>query len=149
MTRLAPSGVPGLSPRQVRLATIGNQWGALPILRHDAARKNADKAPVNAGWEEFAAFGADLPTLADLNEWDARFPYAPGTGLPLGNQVAIDIDFLRVPALARRAYDVTVGICGETPFVRQGQAPKAALIYRVVEPIETIRLKAADRSGDG
>jgi hypothetical protein len=67
----------------------------------------------------------------------------------LGNQVAIDIDFLRVPALARRAYDVTVGICSETPFVRQGQAPKAALVYRAAEPIETIRLKAADRSGDG
>ena len=85
MTRLFPSGVPGLSPRQVRLATTGNQWGAPPILRHNANEKAAGKRPVNAGWEEFAAFDADLPTLADLDEWDSRFPYAPGTGLPMGN----------------------------------------------------------------
>jgi hypothetical protein len=143
------SGVRGLTPFQVRFQALENGWAALPIVRHDAADKGAGKRPVIAGWEAFAEFGADLPTLADLNDWDARFGHAPGTGLPMGNEVAIELVFLRDPTLAKRAYDIAVAICGETPFVRQGQAPKTALVYRAAEPIETIRLKADDGSGEG
>jgi hypothetical protein len=123
------SGVSGLTPHQVRFRLLGNGWAALPILRHDADDRHAGKCLVCGGWEEFAEYGADLPTLADLNDWDARFGHAPGTGLPMGNEVAIDLDFLRDPSLARRAYDIMVATCGETPFVRQGQAPKTALVY--------------------
>jgi hypothetical protein len=67
----------------------------------------------------------------------------------MGNEVAIDLDFLRDPILAKRAYDIAIAAFGETPLVRQGQAPKTALLYRAAEPIATIKLKAANGSGDG
>jgi hypothetical protein len=113
------SGVSGLTPHQVRFRLLGNSWAALPILEHDADDRHAGKRPVIVGWKEFAEYGADFPTLADLNDWDARFGHAPGTGLAMGDEVAIDLDFLCDPSLARRAYDITVATCGETPFVRQ------------------------------
>jgi hypothetical protein len=145
----ARSGVRGLTPRQVQFRMLENSWGEVPILRHDADDKGAGKRPVLPGWEAFAEYGADLPTLADLTDWESRFSHAPGTGLPMGNEVAIDLDFIRDPILARRAYDITVATLGQTPFIREGQAPKTALVYRASEPIETIRLKTADGSGDG
>jgi hypothetical protein len=88
-----------------------NGWAALPIVRHDAADKGAGKRPVLTRWEAFAKYGAAVPTLADLNEWESRFGHAPGTGLAMGNEVAIDLDF-RDPILAKRAYDITVAISG-------------------------------------
>jgi hypothetical protein len=121
----------------------------LPILRHDADDKGAGKRPVLAGWEAFAEYGAGLPTVGDLADWEARFGHAPGTGLPMGNEVAIDLDLLRDPALADHARRIAFEVFGPTSLVRVGQAPKVALVYRAAEPIDRIHLKTADGSGDG
>jgi hypothetical protein len=118
-------------------------------VRHDAREKDAGKKPSIAGWNDFAEYAAALPTADDLAGWESGNHRAPGTGIAIGNEVAIDLDFIRDPILASRAYDITVATCGETPFVRQGQAPKTALVYRSAEPIETLRLKATNGSGDG
>jgi hypothetical protein len=84
------SGIPGLTPYQIREQLLRNGWAALPILEHDASDKNAGKRPVNAGWEEFAEYGADLLDRTHLDDWDSRFGpgaryHAPGTGIAMGN----------------------------------------------------------------
>src|SRR5215212_7741116 len=141
------SGASGLTSLQIRFAMIRNGWGVLPILAHDAPKKSAGKAPGSRRWETWAQHGAPLPTLEDLRPWD-RYEW-PGTGVPCGDVVGVDLDFGSDQALADRAHAITVETLGETPFIRQGNAPKRALFYRAAEPIESVSLKATDGSGDG
>jgi hypothetical protein len=145
----ARSGVRGLSSSQVRSRALKNTWGPLPVVRHDAREMNAGKKPAVENWQLFAQYGAALPTADDLARWERGNFRAPGTGFAMGNQAAFDLDFLCDPAMAVRAYDIAVAVCGETPFVREGQAPKRALVYRAAEPIASLRLKNADGYGDG
>ncbi|WP_237479231.1 bifunctional DNA primase/polymerase [Lichenibacterium dinghuense] len=133
------SGVPGLTPSEVRVALLGNRWGVLPIAEHDDTKKGAGKRPLLKAWATYAEFEADLPTLVDVHSWERQFqsygdPTASGTGVPCGTVVGIDID-VRDAAKAGEIAGIAREVFGDTPFVRQGAAPKLLLVYRAAEPI--------------
>ena len=146
----SPSGVPGLSPTQVRTQLARMGWtSALPIVAHDAAHTGAGKAPGIRAWQQRARYEGDETTASDLTDWAKKERQWPGTGIGCGNVIAIDADFATDPALAENVTTLAVEVFGETPFMRQGQAPKVALIYRAAEAMPSISLKTADGSGDG
>lgn len=145
-----PSGVEGLTSTQIRAQIARMGWtGALPIVAHDAAHTGAAKAPGIRAWQQRARFEGPETTAADLSDWQKKERQWPGTGIACGNCIAIDADFATDPALAETVAALAVEVFGETPFVRQGQAPKVALIYRAAEPMPSVSLKTADGSGDG
>lgn len=142
------SGFPGSTPRQVRDAMLRNGWGVLPIIAHDAGGKSPGKRPLLTGWQEFAQWDAKPASAGDLAEWDKSAGRAPGTGVPCGDVIGIDLDF-RDPALAERFTAFAFEIFGETPFIRQGRAPKVLLVYRAAEPMAKRAFKTLDGIGDG
>ena len=115
------SGVCRLTPMQVRMQMIRNGWSVLPISRHDGSGKRAGKGPVSPGWQRFAQYDAQPPRLAELLLWNRQSSKQPGTGIPCGNAVGVDIDFASDPNLADELRRITVETLGATPFVRQGQ----------------------------
>lgn len=142
------SGVAGLSPRHVRDRLIRNGWGVLPIVAHDAPGKGAGKRPLIQRWQEFAAFDAPRPSLADLGQWDRAAGRAPGTGIPCGDVIGIDIDVFDLK-LATALQALAFETLGETALVRQGRKPKVLLVYAAAEPIAKAAYKALDGTGDG
>jgi hypothetical protein len=142
------SGVAGLLPFDLRQKLIINGWGVLPIGAHDCAGKSAGKAPSIRGWQHFAQFGGNLPSEVDLREWGRRTLGAPGTGLPTGNIVAIDVD-VSDPVTVDDIQAIAFEELGATPFIRQGRAPRIALIYRAAEAIGSVSLKVLHGTGDG
>jgi hypothetical protein len=123
--------------------------GALPIVAHDAAHTGAGKAPGIRAWQQRARFEGPETTSADLEDWRKKERQWPGTGIACGNLITIDADFATDADLAERVGSLVVEALGETPFVRQGQAPKAAYVYRAAEAMPSVSLKTADGSGDG
>jgi hypothetical protein len=144
----APSGVVRVRPLHVREAMLRSGWGVLPILAHNASAKGAGKRPLIQKWQEFAHWGAKLASAADLRSWERKAFQAPGTGIPCGDVVGIDLDFSD-PVLAKRISQISVEEFGETPFVRQGQEPKVLFVYRAAEEIASRPFKANGGSGDG
>jgi len=145
-----PSGVVGLTPTQVRAQIARMGWtGGLPIVAHDAVHTGAGKAPGIRAWQQRARFEGPETSAADLEDWRKKERQWPGTGIACGNLITIDADFATDAALAERVTALAVEVFGETPFLRQGQAPKVALVYRAAEAIPSVSLKAADGSGDG
>lgn len=145
-----PSGVTGLTPTQVRAQLARMGWtGALPIVAHDAAHTGAGKAPGIRAWQQRARFEGPETSAADVEDWRKKERQWPGTGIACGNLITIDADFAADAVLAERVTALAVEVFGETPFLRQGQAPKVALVYRAAEAVPSISLKAADGSGDG
>jgi hypothetical protein len=142
------SGVVGLLPFDVRQKLISNGWGVLPIRIHDGAGKSAGKAPSIRGWQLFAQFGAKLPTVADLKDWGRSTLKAPGTGIATGNVIAIDLDLSDAVTL-NEVKAIAFDVFGTTPFVRQGRAPRVALIYRAAEAIGSVLRKVLHGTGDG
>uniref|UniRef100_UPI001FCCA4FA bifunctional DNA primase/polymerase n=1 Tax=Methylobacterium sp. B34 TaxID=95563 RepID=UPI001FCCA4FA len=123
--------------------------GALPIHSHDGGHSSRGKAPGITGWQRRAMYEGPETTAEDLKAWERNEHKWPGTGIACGNVVAIDADFATDAALAETVTAIALDVFGETPFVRQGQAPKVALIYRAAEAMPSVHLKAADSSGDG
>lgn len=145
-----PSGVEGLTSTQIRAQVARTGWtGALPIHSHDGGHSSKGKSPGIVGWQRRAQFEGPETTAEDLKVWERKEAKWPGTGIACGNVVAIDADFATDPALAETATALAVEVFGETPFVRQGQAPKVLLVYRAAEQIPSVHLKTADGSGDG
>lgn len=145
-----PSGVAGLTPTQVRAQLARMGWTtALPIVGLDTKHTGAAKAPGIRGWQQRARFEGPETTAADLKAWERKERQWPGTGIACGNVVAIDADFATDAVLAEQVIALAFEVFGSTPFLRQGQAPKVAAIYRAAEAISSISLKAADGSGDG
>ena len=143
------SGVVGLTPLQLRYALLHNDWGVLPIVRHDMADKRAGKGPAVRSWQQFAQYDAHLPSNEHLREWDRKAFDQPRTGIPRGDIVAVDLDFAPDPDLAHELRGIAVETLGATPFMRQGQALKLVLVYRATEPIKSQAFKVHDGSGDG
>lgn len=145
-----PSGVEGLSPTQVRVRLAQMGWtGALPIHSHDDGHSSRGKAPGIKGWQQRALFEGPETTAEDLKAWERKERQWPGTGIACGNVAAIDADFATDPALAETVTTLAFEVFGPTPFLRQGQAPKVALLYRAAEVMPSLHLKAADGSRDG
>jgi hypothetical protein len=144
----ADSGILGLSPRDLRFALLSNAWGVLPIRRHDAPGHGRGKAPLIQRWQRFAEYDAERPSLADIIEWDRALAKAPGTGIPCGDVVSIDVDILD-SSTARQVEATALQTFGPTPFVRQGRAPKLLLVFRAAEPIPSSAFKTLDGTGDG
>ncbi len=146
-----PSGVSGLTPTQVRSQLLRMGWPCvLPIVAHDNTKHNGrGKAPGIRRWGERALFEGPGTSTADLADWEKCERKWPGTGMACGDIVTIDADFIVEPDMADRAQALAFEVFGETPFIRQGQAPKVALVYRAAEAIPSVHLKTADGSGDG
>ena len=145
-----PSGVEGLTPTQVRARLAQMGWtGTLPIHSHDGGHSSRGKAPGIKGWQARAQFEGPETTAADLGTWAKKERQWPGTGIACGPVVAIDADFAIDAALAETVTTLAFEVFGPTPFLRQGQAPKVALLYRAAEAMPSLHLKAADGSGDG
>ncbi|GJE52660.1 hypothetical protein GOFOIKOB_5734 [Methylobacterium tardum] len=123
--------------------------GALPIHSHDGGHSSRGKAPGIKGWQQRALYEGPETTAEDLKAWERKERQWPGTGIACGNVVAIDADFAADAALAETVTALALDVFGETPFIRQGQAPKVALIYRAAEAMPSVHLKAADGSNDG
>jgi hypothetical protein len=140
--------VAGLLPFEARERLLEKGWAVLPIRIHDGRGKGAGKAPSIKAWQRFAIFGAKRPTLADLKDWGGSTLKAPGTGIPTGNLAAIDID-LSDCATLNIVKDLAFAELGMTPFVRQGRAPRVALVYRAAEAIRSESFKILDGNGDG
>ncbi|MBP1184197.1 bifunctional DNA primase/polymerase [Methylobacterium sp. PvR107] len=144
------SGVEGTSPTHIRAQLARMGWtGTLPIHSHDGGHSSRGKAPGIKGWQQRAQFEGRETTAADLKFWERKERQWPGTGIACGNVVAIDADFATDAAMAETVTALAVEVFGETPFIRQGQAPKVALIYRAAEAMPSLHLKTADGSGDG
>ncbi|GJE51820.1 hypothetical protein GOFOIKOB_4884 [Methylobacterium tardum] len=143
-----PSGVESLTPHQLRSRVLANGWGALPILAHDAPGKAAGKRPALKAWADFAGFEAARPAQSAVASWDRQFSRAPGTGIPCGTVVGIDVD-VTDPILAAEIEAVARACLGDTPFSRQGKAPKLLLVYRAAEAFPKRAFKANDGSGAG
>ncbi|GLI94680.1 bifunctional DNA primase/polymerase [Methylocystis echinoides] len=99
------------------------------ILRTNGYRpipvRRGSKKPCLPKWPLLCA--RDLPSreLEDL----ARRYADDSVALAGGNIVAVDIDSLDEERVAYLK-DLTFRVCGETPLIRVGRAPKCALIYR-------------------
>lgn len=145
---LPRSGVSRLTPSDVRHQMYANGWPTLPIASHDDERDGRGKRPVMLKWARLAAFEAFRLPRRSIESWARQFPHAPGTGIPCGNLVGIDID-VTDPVLADRIEAIAREVFGRTPFAREGRAPKRLLVYRAGEAIKTDRRKALDGSNDG
>ena len=147
---LARSGIVGLSPLDVRRRLVGLGWPVVPIVAHDDPRSQSPgKAVTLKRWQRFAEFDAPLPKLREVEYWERNFAdRAPGTGIPCGRVVAIDID-LSCDETAGRMRDLAREIMGDTPFCRVGREPRAALVYSAAEPIASTTRKVLDGGGDG
>src|SRR6195952_3166524 len=97
--------------------------GALPIHSHDGGHSSRGKAPGIKGWQQRALYAGPETTAEDLKAWERKERQWPGTGIACGNVVAIDADFATDAALAETVTGLAVEVFGETPFIRQGQAP--------------------------
>jgi hypothetical protein len=127
---------------------VVNDWAVIPIRAHDAPGRGRGKAPIIHGWQRFAEYDSKLPTALDLAAWTRAADRAPGTGIPCGNVIGIDIDVLD-SALCVEIEGIAFVEFGFTPLVRQGRRPKLLLVYRAAEPIRSAAYKALDGTGDG
>lgn len=99
---------------------IANGWSSLIPLR--------GKVPLIHGWSQF---NLKPPSEGLIEQWSQRYANA-GIGLVFGPDkvVSVDLDWLEATT-ARRAYELTIEICGQSDFFRIGQPPKRMVFYRI------------------
>jgi Bifunctional DNA primase/polymerase, N-terminal len=97
---------------------IENGWTSLIPLR--------GKIPLVTGWSRF---NCEPPGEALIEQWSEQFRDA-GIGLAFGpdHVICVDLDWSDT-ATARRAYELTIEICGLSDFTRIGRPPKSMLFY--------------------
>ncbi|MHA3914110.1 bifunctional DNA primase/polymerase [Halovulum sp. GXIMD14793] len=96
-------------------------------------------------WQNFCWNRSDMSEI----EWIAQSNPNAGVGLACGSHtMAFDIDVADEDA-AQTVREMVEDICGPTPLIRVGQAPKLAMIYRSASPIIPIRLPIFDILGMG
>jgi len=101
---------------------------------------------------KWGAFIDSQPTLKEAQYWANMVPTANGAillGPASGLTWALDIDVLDRD-LASKIVVLADKVFGPTPFLRQGQAPKTALIYRAatIEDLPANRSYRFDGDGD-
>ena len=101
------------------------------------------KAPCIKGWREFA-----LP----INETERATFFEQhknkNIGLRTGRLVAIDNDN-DDPIQARYVRQVVFDICGSTPFIRQGRAPREVYLYKTSAPLNKMQVGGVEILGCG
>lgn len=109
-------------------STRANGYSVVPV--YPATKQTA------IGWRHACWSRADAAAVASQASAFPRF----GVALACGRYtVAFDID-LTDEDQVRDVRAIVESVCGPTPLVRVGNAPKVALIYRSLEPIVSIRL---------
>lgn len=96
-------------------------WNALiPLVA-------GQKRPAIGNWNHY---NKQAPSDAEVARW-MRLHAMGGIGLAFGPDkvIGIDLDWTD-PDLARRGWDITKSIVGETPLVRVGKPPKRLALYR-------------------
>lgn len=85
---------------------------------------------------------------SEIEDIAIRHPDA-GLGLACGRHtVAFDIDLEDADAVGVLR-SLVEEVCGQTPLIRVGKAPKLALVYRSAEPIVSVRVPWFDMLGLG
>lgn len=116
--RVAQNAPPALF-RQYADRAANNGFSVIPI-------KPGDKKPaLPYGWSKYCTKPA---TESQLKNWHLKYAQC-GVGIAGGNVVGVDIDSLG-NTIAIRLENAALGILGETPLIRVGQAPKRLLVYR-------------------
>ena len=111
------------------LKCLDKGWTVIPQERGERRRSSiVDGAAIK--WGDFKE---NPPSRKEVQHWANSVPSANGAillGKASGLTFALDIDVTDKP-LASSIIVLADEIFGPTPFLRQGQAPKTALIYRV------------------
>jgi hypothetical protein len=111
---------------------VENGWSVFPQERDGKRMPGKSDGKVIA-WKEEHDLQNRLPVPRALKRWNGQCTthnVAVVFGPASGNTFAIDID-IQDEDLSAAVEALAVEMLGETPFRRQGQAPKMALIYRV------------------
>lgn len=107
---------------------VGRGWSVWPQERHGRRMPSRVDGQV-VRWGEYAD---RLPTEAEVRLFcreAGNANVALALGFASGRTFAIDIDCMDEQVSAR-VQAIAFSVLGQTPFVRIGRAPKAALIYR-------------------
>lgn len=119
--------------------TLDNGYSVIPL------RPGQKKPHTDIGWREacWSRFSDEW-----VQQQAGTTPHA-GIGLACGRYtVAFDIDVENRQSV-EIIRSMVESVCGETPLVRVGTAPKLALVYRSLEPMISIRLPKFDILGLG
>lgn len=111
------------------LAAFKKGWTLLPQERND--RRITSRIDGRA--LRWGAYIDEMPHEKEVAYWALQAPRANGAilmGRPSGNVFCFDIDVLD-KELSYAVQELAFKILGKTRFMRQGQAPKQAMFYRV------------------
>ncbi len=118
---------------------VANGYPIVPV------RPRSKHPTIISSWRDQSWHPADTKILED---WRRNYP-DHGIGLACGRDVvAIDIDAEDAATVAQ-IHELCRSLLGDTPLIRQGRAPRIALIYRAAEPIISRRLGVLDTIGLG
>lgn len=111
-----------------------------------APKEEGQKYPIQT--EPWRRYMWQLPPDSQVAEWEENFAET-GISMLCGRFIAcFDIDEEDEGAAEQSRADVE-RICGPTPLIRIGRAPRLAMIYRAAEPIVSLRMPAHDVLGMG
>jgi len=118
----------------VAVRCLDRGWTLIPQERGERRRTSLIDGRA-LKWGEFVE---KAPPRSEMQHWARQAPTANGAillGVPSGLTFCLDIDVLD-RQLASQIIVLADEIFGPTPFLRQGQAPKTALFYRVATEAE-------------
>lgn len=155
MTDSSLAGSPALSllylpsePIYGAVATrcLENGWALIPQER--AGRRGT--AQIDGRALKWGQYTAKAPSAREVKHWSLQAPTSNGAillGVPSGLVFAIDIDVYEED-LSMEIQNRADEILGVTRFMRQGQAPKMAMFYRV-KSVEDLPANRSWRLLDG
>ena len=101
------------------------------------------KKPCVRNWTNFVMEKDDEKRQAFIEKHKTK-----NIGFRTGHLVAIDNDN-DDPIEARRVRQVVFDICGQTPFIRQGRAPREVYLYRTSDPQNKMQVGGVEILGRG
>ena len=101
------------------------------------------KKPCLRNWTNFVMEKDDEKRQAFIDKHKTK-----NIGFRTGHLVAIDNDN-DDPVKARRIRQVVFDICGQTPFIRQGRAPREVYLYRTSAPQNKMQVGGVEILGRG
>lgn len=123
-----------------------NGWTLLPQERGERRRTSL----IDHRALKWGAYIDEAPPAEEVRYWAMQAPRANGAillGPPSGNVFCFDIDVMD-SELSYAIQELAHNVMGRTRFTRKGQAPKAALFYRVEREEDLPKNRAYRFAGD-